>query len=304
MSTHLSLITDRIAKISIIFGIAFLVVGLALSLMLIPGKAAGVNGQGDCSTGYVYKDNNSPFGYDGDEVITKVFVKSGQGCFPLTITNPSDGCYQATGLGTTSVSVTKIGEGRGQVCQDISHVEFLSDPTDPPVTETPVTETPVTETPVTETPVTETPVTETPVTETPVTETPVTETPVTETPVTETPVTETPVTETPVTETPITETPVTETPVTTEVPATTEAPTATDPPTTKTPTEEIRTPTPPPTLAKPTSIGTSQVLIPQTGLDLSNQGGIGFWLILFMGIGLVGTGLVFQGVSSQVKRKK
>ena len=123
----------------------------------------------------------------------------------------------------------------------------------------------------------------------------------TDPPVTETPVTETPVTETPVTETPVTETPVTETPVT-EIPSTTEVPTTT------TPTEEVRTPTPQPTLAQPTSpAGTEQVLIPQTGIDLSlsNQGpGVSFWVILFMGLGLVGTGIVFHGISSQLKRKK
>jgi cell division septation protein DedD len=128
-------------------------------------------------------------------------------------------------------------------------------------------------------------------TETPVTETPVTETPVTETPVTETPVTETPVTETPVTETPVTETPVTET-------------ATTDPPTTTTPTEDVRTPTPPPTLPQPTSVVTSQVLIPQTGLDLTNPGdGTSFWFFLFMGLGLVGTGIVFHGVTKQIKRR-
>ncbi len=274
MSAYLSLITDRIAKFSIIFGIAFLLVGLALSMVLVPGEAAEVNGQGNCDTGWVYKDESAPFGYDGDETIIKAIVKSSTSCFPLTIGSPSDGCYQATGLGTTSVSVTRIGTGSG--CKEISHVEFYAGPIDPPVTETPVTETPVTETPVTETPVTETPVTETPVTETPVTETPVTETPVTETPVTETPVT--------------------------EIPSTTEVPTTT------TPTEEVRTPTPQPTLAQPTSpAGTEQVLIPQTGLDLSlsNQGpGVSFWVILFMGLGLVGTGMVFRGISTQLKRKK
>jgi len=129
-----------------------------------------------------------------------------------------------------------------------------------------------------------------------------TDPPVTETPVTPTdpPVTETPVTPTdpPVTETPVTPTdpPVTETPVTPTEP----------PPTTTTPTQEVRTPTPPPTLPQPTSPAeTSQVLIPETGIDLSSQGsGISLWLIFFLGLGLVGTGLVFQGITSQIKRKK
>ena len=84
MNKYLSLITDRIAKFSIIFGIAFLLVGLALSLVLVPGEAAEVNGQGNCDTGWVYKDEVAPFGYSGPETIVKVIVKSGLGCFPLT----------------------------------------------------------------------------------------------------------------------------------------------------------------------------------------------------------------------------
>ena len=103
MSTYFSLITDRIGKTSIIFGIAFILVGLALSMVLIPGEAAGVNGQGNCDTGWVKKDEHPPFGYIGPDTIIKAIVKSGNTCFPLTIANPSDGCYQATGLGTTSV---------------------------------------------------------------------------------------------------------------------------------------------------------------------------------------------------------
>ncbi|HUV28472.1 MAG TPA: hypothetical protein VMW34_14015, partial [Anaerolineales bacterium] len=66
-------------------------------------------------------------------------------------------------------------------------------------------------------------------------------------------------------------------------------------------------PTTPPTLQQPTSpAATSQVLIPQTGIDLSlsNQGsGISFWLILFLGLGFVGTGMVFHGISTQINRR-
>jgi hypothetical protein len=48
-------------------------------------------------------------------------------------------------------------------------------------------------------------------------------------------------------------------------------------------------------------------LIPETGLDLSlsNQdSGIGFWMILFIGIGLVGTGMVSQGMSNKMKHRQ
>jgi hypothetical protein len=57
-------------------------------------------------------------------------------------------------------------------------------------------------------------------------------------------------------------------------------------------------------MAQPTPVGTSQVLIPQTGIDLTNQGsGTSFWLFLFLGVGFVGTGIVFHGVSNQIKRR-
>jgi hypothetical protein len=272
MSTYLSLITDRIGKISIIFGIAFLLVGLALSMVMVPGEATEVNGQGNCDTGWVYKDESSPFSYSGSETIVKAIVKSGQGCFPLTISSPSDGCYQATGLGTTSVSVTRIGIPHGDVCQSISHVKFYAGPTDPPATDPPATDPPATDPPATDPPATDPPATDPPVTDPP-----------------------------PTTEAPAT----TDPPATTQPPATTEPPVTTDPPTTTTPTEEVITPTPPPTMPQPTSVGTSQVLIPQTGIDLTNRGaGTSFWLFLFMGLGLVGTGIVFHGVASQIKHRK
>jgi len=148
---------------------------------------------------------------------------------------------------------------------------YLVTPTEPTVTET--EETP----------------TETPVTETPETVTP-TEPTVTETP--ETP-TKTPVTEIPDTVTP-TNPPATETPVT-----------PTDAPATPTATKDVRTPTPLPTLAQPTSpVETSQVLIPETGLDLSGEGaGISLWLLFFLCVGFVGIGIVFFGISTQISRK-
>jgi YqxM protein len=158
------------------------------------------------------------------------------------------------------------------------------------VTETPtetVTETPtetVTETPA-ETPteqVTETPTVE--VTETPteqVTETPTVE--VTETPIEQ--VTETPTVE--VTETPIEQ--VTETPAdqVTETPVVPESP-------------NIETAIP--TLAPPPSSGTTAVLIPVTGIDLSNPAG-GRFASLFTNLGLLilGLALVLTGVYNRLR---
>jgi hypothetical protein len=211
------------------------------------------------------------------------------------------------------------------LCTPVTETPVTKTPVTPtPVTETPtpVTETPVTETPVTETPVTETPVTETPVTETPVTKTPVTPTPVTETPVKDTPVTKTPVTPetpTPVTETPATETPVTETPVTETPTPVTETPT----PVTETPvkdvsetpttvsTDENKETTPPaeenketpvPTFAPPSDNSTSQVLIPVTGLDLSNPtGNVLGSLFTNLGLIVLGLALLLTGITNRMR---
>ena len=77
-----------------------LVMGWAIT-MLLPNQP--LQGQGDCGVGYVEKIESAPFEYDGDQIITKVFVKSGTNCFALTVANPGDGCYLAVGLGTTHV---------------------------------------------------------------------------------------------------------------------------------------------------------------------------------------------------------
>jgi hypothetical protein len=87
-------------------------------------------GQGNCESGYVYKDESSPFTYSGEQIINKVIVKAGSEqstddpCTEFT-QDGNNGCYAVIGLGTTNVSVTKIGEGRN--CKDISHVEFYSE---------------------------------------------------------------------------------------------------------------------------------------------------------------------------------
>ena len=260
----------RITKFSYILGIACLLVGMMFSVVTQTGEAATVNGQGNCSTGWVAKDENAPFEYNGSETIIKAIVKSGRGCFPLTISNPNDGCYKAAGLGTNSVQVTQVGTP-GPSCQAISHVEFYSGPTDPPPTEPPATEPPATEPPATEPPATEPPATEPPATEPPATEPPATEPPATEPPATETP----------------TDSPATVTP--------------TEPPVTPSPTEPPATPTPPPTLAQPTPMkGTPQVLIPETGLDLSGPKQVfGSQFFMFLGLTFIGLGLIFQGVTKR-----
>jgi hypothetical protein len=84
-----------------------------------------MQGQGNCGVGYVDKVESAPFEYDGDQIITKVFVKSSTNCFNLSVNNPSDGCYTASGLGTTHVKVSRTGEASNE-CQEISHVEFYA----------------------------------------------------------------------------------------------------------------------------------------------------------------------------------
>jgi hypothetical protein len=104
------------------------------------------------------------------------------------------------------------------------------------------------------------------------------------------------------------------------LPATdTPTPTETSPPSTKEPTDRpptatatsqppSATSTPVATLAQPTSPAeTPQIIIPETGLDLSLSGGSsGFNVltILMLGLGFVGTGLMFYGISTQISRNR
>jgi hypothetical protein len=254
----------------------------------------------------VHKDEQAPFGYTGQEIITSVYVKSGQGCFLLTVNNPSDSCYQATGLGTSNVSVSNIGPP-DNVCKEISHVEFYTGPT--PTDPTPTDVTPTEPTPTDPTPTDPTPTEPTPTEPTPTEPTPTDPTPTDPTPTDPTPTDPTPtdVTPTEPTATDPAET-VTPTEPTPTDPTPTD-PTATDPAETETPTESVSTPTPPPTLSPPTPpAGTPElILIPETGVDLSIANDYFFsdpWMILVLGLGFVGIGLVFHGVSNQRARNE
>lgn len=83
---------------------------------------------------------------DSGHLITSVTIKSGseQSSDSSCITYTADGtysCYAVSGIGTDSVTVTKVGSG--SECKDISHLEAIQElptttPTDPPIpTETP-----------------------------------------------------------------------------------------------------------------------------------------------------------------------
>ncbi len=85
-------------------------------------------GQGNCTEGFVHKDESSPFSFETDSSICSVEVKAGSdqstddnACTRLA-SDGSNGCYTVSGLGSGSVSVEKVGTGSD--CKDISHVEF------------------------------------------------------------------------------------------------------------------------------------------------------------------------------------
>ena len=230
-----------------------------------PDIATGAPSKDHCDPGYVDSDETPPdWEYNGSEIITEVQIKSAQGCFPLTISNPSDGCYEATGLGTNHVIVSKIGTG-SPTCQDISHVYFFSDQVEPSSTPTnTATNTPTqTDTP--------TPTNTATNTATPTNTATNTATPTytaTNTATSTPTATSTQVVIDPV----VTVTPTdTQTPTVTDTPVT---PPPTNPPPAATPTDQVPevNPTKPPTIPPPTipaGTPTPQILIPVTGVDFT-----------------------------------
>lgn len=79
---------------------------------------------GQCPSGWIYKDETPQdgFTYSDSTIIGSVGIKAGNECFEYA--DSGDECYQVIGIGTIAVSVSKIGTGVGQYCQDISHVVF------------------------------------------------------------------------------------------------------------------------------------------------------------------------------------
>jgi hypothetical protein len=282
------------------WGVVSLVVSLVLSMAYQRADANELTNQGNCDTGWVAKVESAPFVYNGDQTITRVIIKSSTNCFLFT-EDGNDLCYAVTGIGTTNVTATRIGVP-GPSCQEISHVEFYSDPLPPP-TNTPVTPDP-TNTPVTPDP-TNTPVTPDP-TNTPVTPDP-TNTPVTPDP-TNTPVTPDP-TNTPVTPDP-TDTPVAPTITATDNPdSNTPTPTSPAPQQESTPTPiATATSTPPATLPPPDQPTRTPLIIPVTGADLTQSGLFSGLLLpsLFFNFGLLllGLGLISQAVGNYITKKE
>jgi len=313
-----------------LLGAVTLLASLALGLVALPVGAAsasvvavsqpqqgGGQGQsaGHCLSGAIVKDENGSDGWSitapTGQVFTTVAVKagseqSGGGCF----TTSSDGivsigaqaCYSVSGIGTGTVKVTQLSQSN--ICKGISHIEGIyADPTSVPTTVTP---SPTTETPAPTT-VTPSPTTETPVPTT-VTPSPTTETPE---PTTETPVPTTPTEATVLppgdTSTPApseTVVPTTETPVTTEEPPVSTE-TAIVPPTGQDPTATPQ-PSVAPTLPPPPAPSSGQpgLLIPVTGADQTQSTLPIASFLTFLGMALLGLGLLAQSAARRVEVRR
>jgi hypothetical protein len=80
-------------------------------------------------------------------VVTTVAIKAGNSCIVYT-SDSSGPCYSVSGLGTSTVVITRVGSGSG--CKEISHIEYLTGtgttPTTPTTTTTTTTTTPSTTT--------------------------------------------------------------------------------------------------------------------------------------------------------------
>ena len=261
MMSKKEILTNKIARLCYLLGSACLLVVVTISFVQPPEEAVGAPSVDHCKPGYVYRQEGPPpWEYNGTEIITEVQIKSAQGCFKLTTSKPTDGCYQAVGLGTTNVRVSRSGEASPE-CQAISHVYYYADKEEP--TSTPIDTATPTET----------------------------ITPIVTDPI----VTLTPTeTHTPL----VTNTPVTPPPTDSPPGATPTGP-APEPSSTKPPT------IPPPTI--PPGTPTPQILIPVTGVDQAAPGpgsGNSYWLFLYLGLGLLGTGMIFHGIATRLIWKK
>jgi len=134
---------------------AMVPIGL-LTAYVLAAPVAAQDGEGTCIVGATKIDDpgdslviNAPAG----EVITQVAIKagssqSGGGCFlfpPLT----SSSCYTVDGLGTSTVTINRIGDG--PTCKGISHVEYTTTTDTTTTTTTDSTTTTTTDTTITTT---------------------------------------------------------------------------------------------------------------------------------------------------------
>jgi hypothetical protein len=97
------------------------------------GGASKIENPGDTTT------LTAPAG----QVITQVAIKAGTTCYISPIGTLGSitlgGCYEVTGLGTATVTVTRTGSG--PECKEISHIEYITSSAPPPPTTTTTTTT-------------------------------------------------------------------------------------------------------------------------------------------------------------------
>lgn len=107
-------------KLVTLFAI-FLIGVAACSLFTQPAQAR--RHRDNCGRGFVTKiDGSDTVIYDGDEDIDSVFIKTDDDCKDFQ-EDENDGCYDVSGLGTSTVTVKKVGTHH---CNDIDHVEFYT----------------------------------------------------------------------------------------------------------------------------------------------------------------------------------
>ena len=115
-------------------------VSLGLMAAYVLAGPVAAQGQGTCIEGGTKIENPGDSEViTADSPITQVAIKAGNDCFlfpPLT----SNDCYTVSGLGTNTVTITRIGSGRD--CKEISHIEYTTGPVEPPPTTNPTTTVP------------------------------------------------------------------------------------------------------------------------------------------------------------------
>lgn len=117
---------------------------ILIALIVLPVVPAQAQGKGNCGTDWIAKDDNAPFVYDGDQIITKIIIKASTDCFGYTFTGKSmilTECYNISGLGTTRVKVSDAPDAPSS-CHAISHVEFYASGEQPTLTPTRIATTP------------------------------------------------------------------------------------------------------------------------------------------------------------------
>jgi hypothetical protein len=107
-------------------------VSLGLTAAYVLAGPVAAQGKGTCIEGATKIDNPGDFEVitaPAGSVITAVAIKAGTECFvfpPLT----SNDCYSVSGLGTSTVTIERIGSG--PACKEISHIEFSTGPGEQP----------------------------------------------------------------------------------------------------------------------------------------------------------------------------